>query len=96
MQIKTHTCQYGYYQKEERSQALVRLWRRRVVIALLLGRVQLFYDPMGSPGSSVHGIFQARILEPFPFPETVQFAMSKYLLSGPWIEEPGRLQSIGS
>ena len=61
-----------------------------------VGRVQLFCDPMGSPGSSVHGISQARILEPFLFPETVQFAMSKYLLSGPWMEEPGRLRSIGS
>ena len=61
-----------------------------------VGRVQLFCDPMGSPGSSAHGISQARILEPFLFPETVQFAMSKYLLSGPWMEEPGRLRSIGS
>ena len=29
----------------------------------LLSCVRLFYDPMNLPGSSIHGIFQARILE---------------------------------
>ena len=36
-----------------------------VVVVWLLGCVRLFRHPMGCslPGSSVHGIFQARILE---------------------------------
>ena len=39
-------------------------------ILLLLSHVQLFCDPVdrGLPGSSVHGISQARILEGLPFP----------------------------
>ena len=37
---------------------------------LIIRQIQLFYNPMGcsTPGSSVHGILQARILELMPFP----------------------------
>ena len=34
-----------------------------VVVVQLLSRVQLFFDPSTPPGSSVHGILQARKLE---------------------------------
>ena len=34
-----------------------------VVVVQLLSRVQLFFDPGSPPGSSVHGILQARKLE---------------------------------
>ena len=40
-------------------------WSHRPMCCGLLSPVRLFFDPMGCslPGSSVHGIFQARILE---------------------------------
>ena len=47
-----------------------------------VGHVQLFCDPMGSPGSSVHGISQARILEPFPRLSRLQCLNIYYLVHG--------------
>ena len=64
-------------------------------------------DPMdcSPPGSSIHGIFQARVLEwvtiaslvdpQVLYPETY-FVSSTLAWKIPWTEEPGRLQSMGS
>ena len=51
------------------------------------------------PGSSVHGIFQARVLEcmPLPSPRRRDRLPTSIFLPGiPWTEEPGELQSTGS
>ena len=73
-------------------------------------------DPMDCSlqGSSVHGIFQARVLEPIIQSEVSQKEKHQYSILThisekaiaphssslgwkiPWMEEPGRLQSMGS
>ena len=63
-------------------------------------------DPMDCslPGSSVHGIFQARVLEmgdqslgrEDPLEKEMATHSSTRAWRIPWTEEPGRLQSMGS
>ena len=63
-------------------------------------------DPMdySLPGSSIHGIFQARVLEWGAIAFFVPHHMEKEMLTyssilawkSPWSEEPDRLQSLGS
>ena len=54
-------------------------------------------DPMDCslPGSSVHGIFQARVLEWVAIAISTKFYSSILTEKISWTEEPGRLQSMG-
>ena len=52
------------------------------------------------PGSSVPGILQARILEPWVGKKSLEKGMATHCSIPawriPWTEEPGRLQAMGS
>ena len=54
---------YRIYHKDKSRKVVYNMYKNRLV--LVLSHVRLFCDPMDSspPGSSVHGILQARILE---------------------------------